>query len=46
MLLNLSDVLTSEGMEIREEIPLEMTCYENGKLSHRFQVAGAPDGQE
>lgn len=33
MLLNLSDVLTSEGMEIREEIPLEMTCHENGKES-------------
>lgn len=33
MLLNLSDVLTSEGMEIRKEIPLEMTCYENGTES-------------
>ena len=37
MLLNLSDVLTSEGMEIREEIPLEMTCYENGTES--FPIA-------
>ena len=33
MVLNLSDVLTSEGMEIRREIPLEMTCYENGTES-------------
>lgn len=33
MLLNLSDVLTSEGMEIAREIPLEMTCYENGAES-------------
>lgn len=36
MLLNLSDVLTSEGMEIRKEIPLEMTSYENRTES--FQV--------
>lgn len=36
MLVNLSDVLTSEGMEeghsmeIVKEVPLEMTCYESG----------------
>ncbi len=28
MLINLSDVLTSEGMEQSREIPLEMTCFE------------------
>ena len=33
MLVNLSDVLTSEGMEIKREVPLETTCYENGKES-------------
>lgn len=29
MLINLSDVLTSEGMQISREIPLEMTCFES-----------------
>lgn len=30
MLVNLADVLTSEGMVLKREVPLEMTCYENG----------------
>lgn len=30
MFVNLTDVLTSEGMKMSREIPLEMTCYENG----------------
>ena len=29
MLINLSDVLTSEGMQISRELPLEMTCFES-----------------
>nr|WP_297864570.1 DUF177 domain-containing protein [uncultured Acetatifactor sp.] len=29
MLVNLSDVLTSEGMQLKKEIPLEMTCFES-----------------
>ena len=33
MLVNLSDVLTSEGMELAREVPLELTCYENGTES-------------
>lgn len=33
MLVNLSEVLTSEGMQVRREIPLEMTCFENGQGS-------------
>ncbi|MCI9336030.1 MAG: DUF177 domain-containing protein [Lachnospiraceae bacterium] len=39
MLVNLSDVLTSEGMEIKREVPLEMTCYENGTES--FEITSA-----
>lgn len=30
MLVNLSDVLTSEGMKMSREVPLDMSCYENG----------------
>lgn len=30
MLVNISDVLTSEGMRTTREIPLEMTCFESG----------------
>ncbi|MCI8542467.1 YceD family protein [Acetatifactor aquisgranensis] len=37
MLVNLSDVLTSEGMEMAREISLEMTCYDNGTES--FEIA-------
>lgn len=33
MLVNLSDVLTSEGMELAREVPLELICYENGTES-------------
>lgn len=33
MLVNLSDVLTSEGMEFSREVPLELTCFENGTES-------------
>ena len=50
MLINLSDVLTSEGMQIEREIPLELTCFESrmGRfaitaatpVSLRFQNAG------
>lgn len=29
MLINLSDVLTSEGMQISRELPLQMTCFES-----------------
>lgn len=29
MLINLSDVLTSEGMQISRELPLKMTCFES-----------------
>lgn len=29
MLINLSNVLTSEGKQITKEIPLEMTCFES-----------------
>ena len=29
MLVNLSDVLTSEGRQMSREIPLEMTCFES-----------------
>lgn len=39
MLLNLSEVLTSEGMEVTREVPLEMTCYENGTES--FEIISA-----
>ncbi len=39
MLVNLSDVLTSEGMKLSREIPLEMTCYENGTES--FEIISA-----
>jgi len=30
MLINLSDVLTSEGRQMKKEVPLEMTCFGNG----------------
>lgn len=30
MIVNLSDVLTSEGMELKREVPLEMNCFGNG----------------
>jgi len=30
MLINLSDVLTTEGMRSTKEVPLEMTCFHNG----------------
>ena len=33
MLVNLSDVLTSEGRQEKREIPLEMTAFENGQGS-------------
>lgn len=29
MLINLSNVLTSEGMQMTREVPLEMTCFES-----------------
>lgn len=29
MLINLSNVLTSEGMQMTREIPLEMRCFES-----------------
>ena len=31
MLINLSDVLTSEGRQVTREVPLEMTGFENGQ---------------
>ena len=33
MLVNLSDVLKTEGRSIQKEIPLEMTCFDNGTES-------------
>lgn len=36
MLVNLSDVLTSEGRQERKEIPLEMTCFKSSQGS--FEV--------
>ncbi len=39
MLVNLADVLTSEGMDIAREVPLEMTCYGNGTES--FEILSA-----
>ena len=45
MLVNLSDVLTSEGMEMAREISLEMTCYDNGTES--FEIASkSPRSEE
>lgn len=35
MLVNLSDVLTSEGMKLTREVPLEMTCFDNGVESFK-----------
>ena len=39
MLINLSDVLTSEGMQISRELPLQMTCFESRMGS--FPITGA-----
>lgn len=36
MIVNLSDVLTSEGAELRKDVPLEMTRFENGTDSFRI----------
>ncbi|MDE7253459.1 MAG: DUF177 domain-containing protein [Acetatifactor sp.] len=38
MLINLSDVLTTEGKVVREEIPLEMTVFVNG--SGAYDIVG------
>ncbi len=38
MLINLSDVLTSEGRQVTREVPLEMTGFENGQ--ERFEITG------
>ena len=41
MLINLSDVLTSEGMRLKRDVPLEMTCFESG--TGRFEIiSGTP----
>ncbi len=53
MLVNLSDVLTSEGMRTEEEILLEMTSYGNGQGNYeisdkspvRFTFANAGRGR-
>ena len=34
MLVNLSDVLTSEGMEFARDVPLEMTSFVNGTVEY------------
>lgn len=36
MLVNLSDVLTSEGRQLSTDVPLEMTCFESGV--GRFEI--------
>ena len=36
MLINLSDVLTSEGRQVTREVPLEMTGFGNGQ--ERFEI--------
>ena len=36
MLINLSDVLTSEGRQVKREVPLEMTGFGNGQ--ERFEI--------
>lgn len=36
MIINLSDVLASEGMELTRDVLLEMTCFENGSDSFRI----------
>jgi len=38
MLINLSEVLTSDGRQETREVPLEMTCFENG--SESFEILG------
>lgn len=37
MLVNLSDVLASEGMRIEREVPLEMTSFGNGQGDFRIK---------
>ena len=38
MFVNLSDVLTSEGMQLKKEIPLEMSVFEC--RGERFEITG------
>ena len=41
MLINLSDVLSSEGMVIERNVPLEMDCFRNG-MNHYGITAASP----
>lgn len=36
MLVNLSDVMTIEGMQLKKEVPLEMPCFESGE--EKFEI--------
>ena len=36
MLINLSDVLTTEGMQISREVMLEMPCFSQGAQSYEI----------
>lgn len=36
MLVNLSDVMTVEGMRLEKEVPLEMSCFESG--AGKFEI--------